>query len=186
MAQLTAQHVADLAKRLSSVASASKTLDVSSPPEWEHDYSRRPTEITMRAPLLSSSGVLFQGLFLCGLAFPRYRDANLTFTLEYFPHGGTEKYTIGKIAWRSHVIHYNGGHGPDEHRGIPMFNYFANYTLNKHLDPRILREQQLPIAAPMNDFGSINELLTFAGKALKVNKMTVIPSPWDPAFSLTS
>lgn len=185
MANLNPQQAAELARKLSSVAAASKSVEANSGIEWDLDYSRRPSEYVLRTSLVSAAGVTIQGLYLCGLAFPKHRDADLTFTLEYFPHGGSEKYIIGKVAWRSNVIHHNGNLGPDEYRGMPMFNYYANYNLNKHLDPKTIREQRLPIAVPMENFDTAKELLTFTGRVLKINNMIVIPSPWDQVLTLT-
>lgn len=185
MAQLNPQQAAELARKLANVANSVKSVEKSDSLEWDLDYSRRPTECTLRTSLVSSPGVTIQGLYLLGMAYPKERNKNLTFTLEYFPHGGSEKYILGKVAWNSNVIHYNGNLGPDEFRQTPMFNYWSNYTMNKFLDPKTIREQRLPIAYPMENFQTLDELLTFAGKALKINNVAAIPSPWDQVLTLT-
>lgn len=170
-----------LAQRLQLTAEQPKELIL--PATWQHDYSGPTTILTLRCPL-RVNGVINQGTWLCGVASPSEKNSDVCFTLEFQPNQTNgEKYVLGRVAWRSSRIH-NNSRGPHHLRRTPMFNYYGTYQMNLAETPEDVRRYSLPIAMPMPDHQTYDELLAFSGNALAITNMNSVPEPWDIPFSL--
>lgn len=158
-------------------AEAEKSISVW--PGWsapEEDFGA----VRFEAPL-EIDDLVEKGLFLFGLAFPRYQDCNVVFELILRNVQGRRRVALARVCWRS----LKGGHTNQRMAQLPPgsvrrvgHSHCHPFDLNWLESEGKMRRGDLPNAVPIGErLQSFELLLEFTGKLFRIKNMELVAKP---------